>query len=127
MLERHIMTRRNGRRVQGKGGGMQDENEAPAGLVGRYFHVMIGDGNRVLYQGRVVAQIDQTHYLCQLYEWLLGEPSTLHVFCVEDMAVKPADMRSEGAFQFYDDVEDMRNWFDIHRHDYASETEGEPA
>ena len=37
----------------------------PAGLVGRYFHIW-GDDGCINYQGKVVAQIDATHFLVQV-------------------------------------------------------------
>jgi hypothetical protein len=45
----------------------------PVGLVGRYFHIWDAEGSNIAHQGRVVAQIDPTHYLVQFYDWLMGD------------------------------------------------------
>jgi hypothetical protein len=55
----------------------------PAGLVGRYFHIWDDEGSNIARQGRVIAQIDPTHYLVQFYDWLMGEPSTLHIYTLD--------------------------------------------
>ncbi|SEJ87315.1 hypothetical protein [Paraburkholderia diazotrophica] len=106
---------------------MKDEKEVTfseaSGLVGRFFHVM--HGRRIRYQGRVVAQIDATRYLCQFYEFLLGQPNTLHVFNLDDMVWK--DGEGAASFQFYDDAEHWRNWFEHCRERDASATAGEPS
>ncbi|GJH22240.1 hypothetical protein CBA19CS22_36880 [Caballeronia novacaledonica] len=89
---------------------MNKASETP-GLVGRFFHVM--EGRSVRYQGRVIAQIDATRYLCQLYEFLLGQPNTLHVFSLDDMVWKDDDKAV--SFQFYDDDAHWREWYEIHQ------------
>jgi len=55
----------------------QKQPKASKGLVGRYFHIFGDDGN-VSRQGRVIDQIDPTHYLVQFYEWAMGA-GTIHV------------------------------------------------
>jgi hypothetical protein len=83
----------------------------PAGLVGRFFHIW--DDTSIARQGRVVAQIDQTHYLVQFYEWIAGDSSTLHIFTLDQMTIKRIDAeRAYGSWQFYESEEHMRFWFE---------------
>ena len=65
-------------------------------LVGQYFH-SIKDG-RVLWQGLVIGDIgDGKHYLVQLFEWLMGEPSIQRIVTIEEMR----------DWFFYDSAEQM--------------------
>jgi hypothetical protein len=79
-------------------------------LVGRYFHIW-GDDGCISRQGRVVAQIDPAHYLVQLYDWIVGEANTMHVYTLDDMTVGKAD-RAPGAWQFYESHEHWRFWME---------------
>ena len=47
------------------------------------------------WQGRIVAQLGPDSYLAQLYDWVVGSPSTLKVFTIETLA----DLGHE--FDFY--------------------------
>ena len=56
-------------------------------LVGKWFHsVTSKDGAREIHwQGQVVGKIDDGHYLVQLYEWLMGEPTEMQIVTLQDM------------------------------------------
>ncbi len=85
---------------------------APVGLVGRCFHIF-GEDNKVSHQGRVVAQIDATHYLVQFFDWMVGDPSTMSVYSID--AISHASFGSErgyGAWQFYENHEHFLFWFE---------------
>src|SRR5262245_39935518 len=73
----------------------------PFEFVGRYFHVF-GDDGSVNWQGRVVGQIDPTHYLVQFYDWMVGEPGPLHIVTIDQMTSKGCGERCSGAYQFYE-------------------------
>lgn len=95
----------------------------PDGLVGRYFHIF-GDDRRVQYQGRVVKQIDPTHYLVQFYEFFAGDPNTLHVVTIDQMSTsKIISGRGVNTWQFYQDHQHWIDWYESHesRHDRAAE------
>jgi hypothetical protein len=84
----------------------------PIGLVGRYFHIWDAEGY-ISRQGRVIAQIDPTHYLVQFYEWFVGEASTLHIYTLDTMTTpRPEEDHGLGAWQFYEDAEHWRFWFE---------------
>jgi hypothetical protein len=81
-------------------------------MIDRYFHIW-GDDGHVSRQGRVIAQLDPMHYLVQFYDWVVGAPSTLHVFSVDTMTLANAkDERAPGAWQFYENHEHWRSWME---------------
>jgi hypothetical protein len=87
------------------------QQSAPQGLVGRFFHIF-GDEGDVRYQGKVIAQVDPTRYLVQFYDFIMGEPSTLHVFDIDAItAANILNHREPGAWQFYEDDEHWRFWY----------------
>jgi hypothetical protein len=87
-------------------------------LVGRYFYIW-GDDGFISRQGRVIAQIDPTHYLVHIFCWLDhdGVPdahphthaldSTLLVCTLDDMTIQNINQneRAPGAWQFHEDDE----------------------
>jgi hypothetical protein len=79
----------------------------PMGLVGRCFHIFDADGC-IRHQGIVRGDLGDGRYLVQYFEWLIGEPGTLEIRYVTEM--RPG--RTEGAWQFYEDCEHMKYWFE---------------
>jgi hypothetical protein len=80
-------------------------------LVGRWFHIFNADGV-VQYQGLVRGKVDETRYLIQFCDWIMGELSTLSVISIDEMAVKIASYRGDRAWQFYEDNEHMNFWYE---------------
>ena len=80
----------------------------PAGPVGRFFHTLDDDGV-VREMGKVVTQVDSTHYLLQFFEWLAGGDTYQSIYSVEQMTTG-ASGPGERNFQFYDDAEHMGFW-----------------
>jgi hypothetical protein len=78
-----------------------DQQAAATGLVGRFFHAFDQHGF-VQFQGRVVSQIDETHYLVQFYEWIVGEANTIHIRTLAQML----------EWQFNEDADHWRFWFE---------------
>jgi len=76
----------------------EDPVEKVAGntLVGQFFH-SYKDGN-ICWQGKVMRKLDDGKYLVQLYEWMMGAPSSRHI-------VKASDM---DGWSFYATDSDMR-------------------
>ncbi len=86
--------------------------KAPPGLVGRCFVTWV-DGRKVQRQGRVVAELLDGYYLVQVYSWIMGEPSTMAVVHVSDLATKRLDdVGSPGTVEFFEDDEHLRFWFE---------------
>lgn len=87
-------------------------------LVGRCFHIW-GEDGRISHQGHVVARVDADRYLVQFFEWIMGEPGTMAVYSISQMAV-PAfgDEQTVGVWQFYEDADHMRFW---HQYRYTAE------
>jgi hypothetical protein len=52
-------------------------------LVGKFFHSW-KDG-AIHWQGHILGSPAQGVYLVQLFEWLMGEPSSQHLVRLEDM------------------------------------------
>jgi hypothetical protein len=89
-------------------------------LAGRYFHVfaegkhVFAEGNKVDRQGVVLASVGPAHYLVRYFDFVLGEPSTMAVVSIEEMACAPKEERTAGTWQFYEDAEQMNNWYSRH-------------
>lgn len=66
------------------------------GMIGKYFHSI--DDARINWQGVVIGEPQGGWYLVQLFEWLMGEESSMRLVKIEDMA----------GWIFYPDVESMR-------------------
>lgn len=86
--------------------------EMNKGLVGRYFHIF-DDDHEVQYQGCVLSQIDDVHYLVQLYEWFNGDPNTIYVVPIDVMMSRTLD-RAGRSWQFYESREDWVGWYEDH-------------
>lgn len=81
----------------------------PAGLVGRHFHT-VGETGEVQEQGKVVAQVDPTHYLVEFYEWFAGTPTYEKIYSIEQMT-HTADGH---CFQFYASGEERSEWWEAY-------------
>ena len=85
-------------------------------LVGSFFH---SDGERQ-WQGVVVAEPTPGVYLCECFEWAMGEPTHQCLTRIEDML----------DWRFYDDAEWMNSAFEMYverrwkRQGEAREAEG---
>ena len=84
---------------------------APVGLVDRCF-VIWTEGRKVQYQGRVVTELPDGFYLVQFFDFLMGGPSTLAVFHISKFAADPLSARVPGSFEFFENDEHLRDWFD---------------
>lgn len=91
---------------------MKKSEIKPAPLVGRYFHIF-DDNCEVQYQGQVLSQIDETHYLIQLYEWFVGNPDTIYVVSIDTMVSKTLS-RDARNWQFYENREHWIGWYEDH-------------
>jgi hypothetical protein len=67
-------------------------------LVGKWFHSFKDE--KICWQGQVISQIDETHYLVQLYDWIVGEPTNKRVVSIELVY----------GWQFHDTDQEMRDW-----------------
>lgn len=54
-------------------------------LAGKFFHTHKADG-KIEWQGRIVREQGDGHYLVQLYSWLDGRPTNQKLVSVTDMA-----------------------------------------
>jgi len=93
----------------------QRKSVAPKGLVGRHFHIF-GDDKTVSRQGKVIDQVDPTHYLVQFYDWIVGDAGTMHVYTIDAIANAASDAgeRGPGAWQFYEDAAHWNDWYENH-------------
>jgi hypothetical protein len=83
----------------------------PNSLVGRHFHTIKTDTGEVELQGKVVAKIDPTHYLVQLYEWFAGTETCQKIYSVEQMT---HGYPGSQQFQFYRDDEERASWWEAY-------------
>jgi hypothetical protein len=82
-----------------------------SGLVGRCFHIF-GEGGAVDYEGVVRADLGDGNFLIQYFEAFSGHPNTCAIVHISRM-IQPADnYRQPGAWQFYQDAEHLRDWWD---------------
>ena len=51
-------------------------------MVGLFFHTF--DGKEFARQGQIVCLIHEEYYLCQLYDWMVGAPSTKVIMHIKD-------------------------------------------
>lgn len=73
-------------------------------LIDQYFHSF--DANdEIQWQGQVLHLIKPGIYLCQMYDWLVGMPSSQELITAEQMVA--------GKFRFYFDVDYWRNQANI--------------
>jgi cobalamin biosynthesis Mg chelatase CobN len=88
-------------------------------LVGRCFHVF-GENQKVQYQGIVRGMVNDTHALVQYFEWFMGEANTFEVVSVKRMSKgATVDNRAPGSWQFYEDNQQMNDWYENHPHTKA--------
>ena len=74
---------------------------APGGLVGQFFHSFHPATGQLEWQGEIIGRPEPGVYLVELFEWLLGQPSTRHLVKIEDMQ----------SWAFYPDREAMLHSF----------------
>lgn len=86
--------------INGNGTGVQDplDSPQPNGLVGKWFHswepatddnskyATVRCGRVVVWQGRIVKQVDSQRYLIQLCSWWDGEPGRRQLMDIEGMS-----------------------------------------
>lgn len=80
-------------------------------LVGRWFHIFNEEG-LVQYQGVIRGKVDETRYLIQFCDAIMGHLNTLSLVTIDEMTVKIDSKRGDKAWQFYETVEDMNHWFE---------------
>lgn len=68
-------------------------------LVGKWFHNFGEDGSTLKHQGCVLGQVGDGVFLVQLYDFVMGGPSDLKLFKLDEML----------RWTFYVDDEDMRD------------------
>lgn len=85
------------------------------GLIGRCFHTFTEDGS-VQYQGIVRGDLGNGRYLIQYFDWIMGEASTLAIVPIERMIEPEGDKRAPGAWQFYENAEQMNFWYEHRYH-----------
>jgi hypothetical protein len=66
-------------------------------LIGKWFHSRKQSGV-IEWQGTFVARVNDDHYLVQLFDWLIGAPSSMRVASISAMA----------SWSVYDDDEEMK-------------------
>jgi hypothetical protein len=69
-------------------------------LVGKYFHTFTTQDDgcvTVNEQGHILAQVDDTHYLVEHFDWIIGHPGEQKLVTVPEMV----------GWQFYDAAESM--------------------
>jgi hypothetical protein len=89
-------------------------------IIGRFFHTFEETSSgrkRLLCQGYGRARVEEGLYLVQYFEWFMGEASTMKLVRVEDML----------AWQFYEDAEHMKFWYEHRYHAPAEDNEQEAA
>ena len=69
-------------------------------LASRFFH-SIKDG-KVEWQGRIIGRVSDEHYLVQLFEWAMGEPSVQRIVPVSEMS----------PWLFYSDADEMTHSYE---------------
>lgn len=70
-------------------------------VIGRFFH-SFSDTGEIQWQGQVTARINQSHYLVQLFEWVIGADSTERIVGVDQMT----------GWTIYRTDEDMRDAYE---------------
>ena len=81
----------------------------PKGLEGRCF-VIWGkgpSGQVAQYKGHVVSHLGDGYYLCQFFDAIMGEPSTMGIYHVASMV---DGGRKDGSFTFFENDEHLRYW-----------------
>ena len=76
------------------------------GLVGKCF-VIFGKDRCFSKQGHVKAYLGEGYFLVQFFEALMGDPSTLAVFHIEQMGYRD---REPGSWELFEDDAHLREW-----------------
>ena len=74
--------------------------EGPLAVVGKWFHSFDDDGD-VLWQGQIIAHVDEGYYLVQLWE-AGGDKGPQRLATLAQMT----------EWQIYDGAEPMRDWYE---------------
>lgn len=82
---------------------MKVEGKHP--LIGQYFHVL--KNGKISRQGVVLEVLEGEWLFCQLFEWLMGEPSFRIIQNINDCAIL--------GWQFYEDAEAMNEYWKQHK------------
>lgn len=53
-------------------------------LINKYFH-SFNDSGDISWQGQVISKLSDDYYLVQLFDWVMGAESNMHVVCLSDM------------------------------------------
>jgi hypothetical protein len=93
-------------------GAAKESSKFASGLVGRCFHIYNEDRIANM-QGIVRAQLEDGFYLVQYFDAMHGLPSTLAVVHISTM-VQHEDRRGPGDWQFYEDDEHLRDWWECY-------------
>lgn len=70
-------------------------------LVGKFFHTLDAETNKVQWQGRILSEPKPGYYMIQLFEWITGSPSFTGTRLVS------LDDLTKGGFVFYLTQEEM--------------------
>jgi len=54
-------------------------------LIGRFFH-SIDAGGKLRWQGEVIGRVSEEHYLVQLFDTAMGEPSVQRIIALSEMS-----------------------------------------
>ena len=71
------------------------------GLVGKFFHSINAEG-KVEWQGYIASNPEPGWYVCQLFEWFMGEQNVQRLVKIEEMHT----------WLFYKDSESMKFSYD---------------
>lgn len=99
----------------------EQPDQANAGLIGKCFVVFDErQAGVVQFQGIVRERLDDHRYLVQLFDFVMGDPSTLHVVSTEQMTARSLfSARAAGAYMFFEDDKQLRFWMN---HQYNGPT-----
>ena len=75
-------------------------------LIGRFFHSIDAGGN-LCWQGEVIGRVSEEHYLVQLFDTAMGEPSAQRIIALSEMS----------PWLFYSNADEMNH---SHEHGTAS-------
>lgn len=73
-------------------------------LVGLWFLTHESDGKKE-FQGQILSKLENNIYLVQLYDWLLGQASTMKLFPLDKLL----------SADFYSTVEDLKEDIKYHQ------------
>ncbi len=90
-------------------------------LLNKWFHrFKETDGKDIIdWQGQIIGKIDDSHYVAQLYEWVMGSTSDIVVIDISDITAKYND---NCHYRFYESNEDMVYYYKyIYKYDNKHE------